>query len=201
MIGIIDYGVGNLRNVEQAIARAGYQAFISSDISALAKAGALILPGVGAFGDAVAKLNGSGARPLLDKWAASGKPVLGICVGMQMLYEKSYEFGEHEGLGYLKGSITPFGQGSLKVPHIGWNQLVVIGDCPILKGVEDKSYAYFVHSFYAKADSPDVAAYTEYGVKAAACVNKGSLYGVQFHPEKSSKTGAKILSNFLELSL
>jgi glutamine amidotransferase len=199
MIGIIDYGVGNLGNVKIALDRLGVESAITGDVGELADADALLLPGVGAFGDSVDRVNSTGIRAFLDSWVDEGKPLLGICVGMQMLFEKSHEFGEHAGLGYLKGEVARFDSTRAKVPHMGWNELETIGDDPILEGVANGEYVYFVHSFYAEASSENLVAYANYaGVKASAIVRKGSVYGVQFHPEKSARTGLRILSNFLE---
>ena len=198
MIGIIDYGVGNLRNVENAVNRLGYYCVISSDAKVLAESEGLILPGVGAFGDSMDMLNGSGLRDFVDEWAAAGKYLLGICVGMQLLFERSYEMGVHQGLGYLKGEVVPFSP-PLKIPHMGWNQLELDRDDEILKGVKSGDYVYFVHSYYATPQAENLLAHTDYGVKAAAVVKKGNLYGTQFHPEKSGETGNLILKNFLEL--
>ncbi|MDR2520140.1 MAG: imidazole glycerol phosphate synthase subunit HisH [Eubacteriaceae bacterium] len=200
MIGIVDYGVGNLRNVQKAVERLGGEAQISSSANVLHSSDAIILPGVGAFGDAAGKLASSGLKEFVDEWVESGKLLLGICVGMQLLFDVSYEFGECKGLGYLQGAVVPFPAGALKVPHIGWNQLEGVADSPLLEGVHNGDYVYFVHSFYAEPIEEDLLAYTEYGVKAAACVGKGNVYGTQFHPEKSAGVGSKILSNFLEMA-
>jgi len=199
MIGIVDYGVGNLRNVQKALERLGYESRLSDDAAVLSQSEALILPGVGAFGDAMASLNASGLRQLLDSWVSSGKLLLGICVGMQLLFEESSEFGPHEGLGYLKGKVTGFDASLVKVPHMGWNTLSYAKESPLFAGVGEE-YVYFVHSFYACPEPSDLIAYTHYGIDAAAAVGSASVYGVQFHPEKSSDVGKKILKNFVGMA-
>lgn len=197
MIGIIDYGVGNLKNVKTAVSKAGYDCIISSREEELKTCAGLILPGVGAFGDSVDMLNQSGLRNFVDQWAADNKFMLGICVGMQLMFERSYEMGVHEGLGYLSGEVVPF-EKPRKVPHMGWNQLEIIKDDPIVKDLKSGDYVYFVHSYYCTPKEEDLVAYTEYGVKAAAVVHKGNIFGTQFHPEKSAQVGAVILKNYLE---
>ncbi len=198
MIGIIDYGVGNLKNVKTAVSKLGYECIISSNADELKNSAGLILPGVGAFGDSIEMLNKSGLRDFVDRWASDNKYMLGICVGMQLLFERSYEMGIFEGLGYLKGEVVPF-ERPLKIPHMGWNQLEIVREDNIVTNVESGDYVYFVHSYYATPDKEDLIAYTDYGVKAAAIVNKKNLYGVQFHPEKSAQIGEIILKNYLEL--
>jgi glutamine amidotransferase len=199
MIGIIDYGVGNLKNVQSAVKRLGYDCVVSDKASELADSAGLILPGVGAFGDSIDMLNQSGLRGFVDDWAAHDRLMLGICVGMQLMFERSHEMGIHEGLGYLKGEVIPF-RGPLKIPHMGWNQLVIVKDSPLVKDIESGEYVYFVHSYYGTPAEENLIAYTEYGVQAAAIVQKGNLFATQFHPEKSASAGSKILKNFLELT-
>lgn len=199
MIGIIDYGVGNLKNVQTAVKKIGYECMISSNKEELKRSDALILPGVGAFGDSIDMLNQSGLRDFVDHWASDNRYMLGICVGMQLLFERSYEMGVHEGLGYLKGEVIPF-EKPLKIPHMGWNELKISKkNSPILKNIEEGEYVYFVHSYYATPAEENLVAYTEYGVKVAAIVQKGNIFATQFHPEKRAATGEKLLKNYLEL--
>lgn len=199
MIGIIDYKVGNLLNVSHAVTRLGYEAVISDDIDILSKADALILPGVGAFGACVENFHKGGFYPFVDKWINDGKYILGICVGMQMLFERSYEMGEYKGLGYFKGDVVRF-EAPLKVPHMGWNQLKINKEDPLLNGVNDGDYVYFVHSYHALADKNDVIAYTDYGRDVTAIIGRENICATQFHPEKSSAVGEKILSNYLKIA-
>lgn len=198
MIGIIDYKVGNLKNVELAVRRTGREGIISDDVAVLQKCSGLILPGVGAFGSAMASFLDSGLKPFLDEWVESNGCVLGICVGMQMLFERSFELGEHRGLGYLPGSVVRFAEGQ-KIPHMGWNQLWITKPDELLNGINSGEYVYFVHSYYAQAEPSDLLAYTDYGVSAAAIVRRGSIYGTQFHPEKSAAPGARLLNNYLNI--
>lgn len=199
MIGIIDYKAGNLLNVSHAVNRLGYEAVITDDTDLLSKSDALILPGVGAFGACVDNFRKSGLYPFVDEWINSGKYILGICVGMQMLFERSFEMGEHKGLGYFKGDVVRFEE-NLKVPHMGWNQLEIIRDDPLMDGVENGEYVYFVHSYHALADRADVIAYTDYYHDVTAIIGRENIYATQFHPEKSSGTGEKILKNYLEIA-
>ncbi|QEK11913.1 imidazole glycerol phosphate synthase subunit HisH [Crassaminicella thermophila] len=198
MIAIIDYGVGNLKSVYKALIKLGFKAQITAKEEDINKSNGIILPGVGAFRDAINHLIDSGLIDCLKKNIYSGKPILGICLGMQLLYDKSYEDGEWDGLGLLKGDVVRFGDG-LKVPHMGWNQLVKGVDDPIGKDVEGE-YVYFVHSYYVKPQkNEEVVFWTDYGVKVPAVVRKGNILGMQFHPEKSGETGMKLLRNFGEL--
>ena len=199
MIAIVDYGVGNLRSVQKALERVGAEAVVSGDPGALDAARGVVLPGVGAFGDGMDQLRARGlAEPVLHHVEA-GKPLLGICLGMQLLFEESEEMGQHTGLGLLPGRVVRFPEGELKVPHIGWNQLQVRQD-PLLEGIADGSYAYFVHSYYvAPAEAEDVLATTEYGIAFAAVVGRGRVWGAQFHPEKSQEVGLRLLQNFARL--
>ena len=200
MVGIIDYGVGNLFSLQSSFKAIGEEAFVSGDAAALAKADRLVLPGVGAFEDAANKLRSSGLDSFVRQQAASGKPLLGICLGMQMLFEKSFEYGEHEGLGLLKGQVIPMADllpEELKIPHMGWNKLKV-KQGKLLKAV-DGEYVYFVHSYFADGCEDSLAAVTEYGVPITAAVEKGNIFGCQFHPEKSGNVGLAILWAFCEI--
>ncbi len=200
MIGIIDYGVGNLFSLCSSCKAIGEEAFVSGDASELAKADRLILPGVGAFEDAAKKLRDTGMADFVRQQAAEGKPLLGICLGMQLLFEKSYEYGCHEGLGLLKGQVVPM-EGKLppelKIPHMGWNALDVKGGT-LLDGLTGQ-YVYFVHSFFAENCADSLSAVTEYGIPITAAVEKGNIYGCQFHPEKSGNVGLGILRKFAEV--
>ena len=200
MIGIIDYGVGNLFSLCSSCKAIGEEAFVSGDAQELAKADRLILPGVGAFEDAAKKLRDTGMADFVRTQAAAGKPLLGICLGMQLLFEKSYEYGCHEGLGLLKGQVVPMEgklPATLKIPHMGWNALEVKGGT-LLKGL-DGQYVYFVHSFFAENCEDSLAAVTEYGIPITAAVEKGNIFGCQFHPEKSGSVGLNILRKFAEV--
>ena len=203
MIGIIDYGVGNLFSLRSSFRAIGEEAFVSGDPAALAKADRLILPGVGAFGDAAAKLRESGLDRFVKEQAAAGKPLMGICLGMQMLFEKSFEYGEHEGLGLLKGQVVPM-EGvlpkELKIPHIGWNALTFQQpECPLFRYIREGDHVYFVHSYYAVDCESSLAATAEYGAVLTAAVAQGNVYGCQFHPEKSGTVGLNILKGFCEV--
>lgn len=200
MVGIIDYGVGNLFSLQSSFKAIGEEAFVSGNAQELAKADRLVLPGVGAFEDAAKKLRASGLDGFVRQQAAEGKPLLGICLGMQMLFEKSYEYGEHEGLGLLKGQVVPMEgklPAELKIPHMGWNALEV-KQGRLLKAV-DGQYVYFVHSFFASGCADSLAAVTEYGIPITAAVEKGNIFGCQFHPEKSGNVGLSILRAFCEV--
>ena len=199
MVAIIDYGVGNLFSLSSSLKAVGAKAVITGDPEIIKKADRLILPGVGAFGDAVNMLKADGLDRVIKEQALSGKPLLGICLGMQLLFEKSYEFGEHEGLGLIKGKIVPFKgriNQSLKIPHIGWNGLKIKKESPLLKDVNDGECVYFVHSFFADECEESVIATAEYGIEVTAAAANGNVYGCQFHPEKSGKVGMKILRSF-----
>ena len=202
-IAIIDYGVGNLFSLASSLKAIGAETIITGDAEEIKKADKLILPGVGAFEDAAKKLRATGLDKVIIDEAANGKPLLGICLGMQLLFEKSYEFGEHEGLGLINGSIVPIADyvsEELKIPHIGWNKLSFTKeDCPIFKYLDGGEFVYFVHSFFGKDCDSDVAATTEYGAELTAAVAKGNVYGCQFHPEKSGEVGLKILKAFSEI--
>ena len=196
MVGIIDYGVGNLFSLRSSFAAIGVEAFVSGDAAELANADRLILPGVGAFGDAARKLRDSGLDTFVKEQAASGKPLMGICLGMQLLFEKSYEYGEHEGLGLLRGQVVGMNgrlPAELKIPHMGWNALQLTKPAKLL---EDGSYVYFVHSFYAENCEASLAAVTDYGIPITAAVESRNIFGCQFHPEKSGNVGLEILRKF-----
>ena len=200
MIGIIDYGVGNLFSLCSSCRAIGQEAFVSGDAAELSKADRLILPGVGAFGDAAKKLKASGMADFVRAQAAEGKPLLGICLGMQLLFEKSYEYGCHEGLGLLKGQVVPMEgklPANLKIPHMGWNALDVRRGT-LLEGLSGQ-YVYFVHSFFAENCEDSLSAVTEYGIPITAAVEKGNIFGCQFHPEKSGNVGLSILRKFAEV--
>jgi len=200
MVGIIDYGVGNLFSLCSSFKAIGQDAFVSGDPAQLEKADRLVLPGVGAFEDAAKKLRASGLDAFVRQQAAAGKPLLGICLGMQMLFEKSYEDGEHKGLGLLKGSVVPMEgklPADLKIPHMGWNALEV-KQGRLLRHAEGQ-YVYFVHSFYADGCKESLSAVTEYGIPITAAVEQGNIFGCQFHPEKSGNVGLSILRSFCEV--
>lgn len=202
MIAIIDYGVGNLFSLKSSFAAIGYDALVTSDPEVLRAADRLILPGVGAFGDAAQKLKASGLGEVLCEQAAKGKPIMGICLGMQLLFEKSYEYGVHEGLGLISGSVRPISEvipKDYKIPHIGWNALKFKRKSPIFKYLKDGDHVYFVHSFYAADCEDAVIADAEYGAELTAAVQNGNVYGCQFHPEKSGNVGLNILRAFCEL--
>lgn len=198
-IAVIDSGVANLRSVVNALRRLGATLYIAQTPEELKTATKIILPGVGAFAAGMARLREGNFIEPLRNYAALGMPILGICLGMQMLFKRSSEMGNHEGLGLLNGNVVRFPQHGPKVPHIGWNQLEHDESSRLLKGVPNGSYAYFVHSYYAQTDSENILAQTTYGVQFPAVVGRGNIYGVQFHPEKSHVTGLRILKNFLEL--
>ena len=199
MIAIIDYGVGNLFSLSSSLRTVGAEVVVTDDREILKKADRLILPGVGAFADAAAKLRADGLDSFVREQAASGKPLLGICLGMQLLFEKSYEFGEHQGLGLIPGEIVPM-QGTipadLKIPQIGWNRLRLKGESPLFQHIQDGDYVYFVHSYYASGCDPYLIATTDYGIEMTAAAAHGNVYGCQFHPEKSGPVGLKILAAF-----
>ena len=202
MIAIIDYGVGNLFSVKRSFAAIGKEAVVTADPEVIRAADRLILPGVGAFADAAAKLRDSGMADLVKEQAAAGKPIMGICLGMQLLFEKSYEYGQHEGLGLIPGAVKPIADvipADYKVPHIGWNALNLANPHPLLKYVQEGDCVYFVHSYYATDCADAVIADTEYGAPITAAVANGNVCGCQFHPEKSGQVGLSILKAFCEL--
>ena len=199
MVGIIDYGVGNLFSLRSSFKAIGQEAFVSGDPEELARADRLILPGVGAFEDAAKKLRETGMDAFVRQQAAAGKPLMGICLGMQLLFEKSYEYGCHEGLCLLKGSVVSMAgrlPEGLKIPHMGWNALKLTKPARLL---EEGSYVYFVHSFYAENCADSIAAVTDYGIPITAAVEQGNIFGCQFHPEKSGNVGLAILKKFCEV--
>ncbi|BES66226.1 imidazole glycerol phosphate synthase subunit HisH [Gottschalkiaceae bacterium SANA] len=199
MIAIIDYGVGNLKNVRHVCKLLEIPAQVTRDPEFIRAADAIILPGVGAFRDAIKNLKKYDLIDLLKEEAQSGKPFLGICLGMQVLFEKSYEDGQWEGLGLIEGEVVRF-EDVPKVPHMGWNTLTKMNESPITKNIEDDSYVYFVHSYHALCKNPqDVIFATEYGKMVPALVQKGNVLGMQFHPEKSADVGLQLLMNFKEM--
>ena len=201
MIAIVDYGVGNLFSLQSSLKSIGQKAVVSSDPATIRSAEKIILPGVGAFGDAAEKLRETDMNQIVLEQAAAGKPLLGICLGMQLLFEKSYEFGEHKGLSLLKGNIVPM-EGTippgLKIPQMGWNALIRKRDHYLLQGIEEGDCVYFVHSFYAADCDECLIATAEYGKELTAVVASENVMGCQFHPEKSGKVGLRILKNFCE---
>lgn len=203
MIAIIDYGVGNLFSLQSSFHAIGAEVTVTSDPQVIAAADRLILPGVGAFADAAAKLRQSRLDQTILAETANGKPLLGICLGMQMLFDKSYEYGEHEGLGLIPGVIRPIRDvipPQLKIPHIGWNALhVVQPNDPLFRYVRENDSVYFVHSFYAAECRAHTIATAEYGAELTAAVRNGRVWGAQFHPEKSGKVGLAILKAFCEI--
>ncbi len=203
MIAIIDYGVGNLFSLAGSLKKLDLDAVVTSDPSEIKKCDRIILPGVGAFGDAAEKLFNSGLADVILDEVKEGKPLMGICLGMQLLFEKSFEYGEHKGLGLIPGSVVPLDdvlKGSLKVPHIGWNALdIKKPDNPLMKYTKQGDYMYYVHSFYADTEPDYVLATSEYGFEVTGAVSKGNVYGTQFHPEKSGNDGLKILKAFSEI--
>ena len=201
MIAIIDYGVGNLFSLKSSFAAIGHEVTVTADADVLRAADKLILPGVGAFRDAAAKLDSSGLGAVVREEAAAGKPLLGICLGMQLLFEKSYEYGEYEGLSLLPGEIRPISDvipRDLKIPHIGWNSLSFKQDSPLFRFIRNGDHVYFVHSYYARTDERFVTATAEYGAELTAVVGLDNVYGCQFHPEKSGEVGLNILRAFCE---
>ena len=203
MLAIIDYGVGNLFSLKSSLDAIGIEVAVTSDESVIAAADQVILPGVGAFEDAARTLRESGMADLVKREAAKGKPILGICLGMQLLLEKSFEYGEHQGLGLIPGSVRPIADvipADYKIPHIGWNAIRFPGEkSPLFRYIEDGAYMYFVHSYYATDCGPNTIAVTEYGAELTAAVAAGNVYGCQFHPEKSGEIGLNILRAFCEM--
>lgn len=203
-IAIIDYGMGNLKSVKKAFIALDLEAEITNDPEALLKADKVVLPGVGAFRDAIATLNESGMSEAIYEVVKKGTPFLGICLGMQLVFEKSYEYGEYKGLGLLPGEIVHFkpenmllpnGE-SLKVPHMGWNNLEIVKPEPLFKDLKQQDSVYFVHSYYLETKADVVSCYTDYGTRIAVAAQKDNVFATQFHPEKSGPVGLKILKNF-----
>lgn len=196
MIAVVDYGAGNIFSVKNALDFLGLDSVLTGDKKEIENADGIILPGVGAFPSAMSKLDESGLTELLREEAAK-KPFLGICLGMQLLFEKGYEFEECDGLGLIPGSVEKMEVEDLVIPHMGWNKLEVLNDCPLMQGVEKDSFVYFVHSYKAQCEDRNISAYCEYGGRVPALVFDGkTVFGAQFHPEKSGDTGLKILRNF-----
>ncbi len=201
MLAIVDYGVGNLFSLECSLAAIGVETVVTADPAVLEKADQIILPGVGAFGEAAEKLRKSGLDKQVIALAKAGKPLMGICLGMQLLFEKSFEFGEYDGLGLIPGSVRPIAQvipADYKIPHIGWNALNFKQESPLFAHIKDGDFVYFVHSFYATDCDESVIATTEYGAELTAAVARGNVFGCQFHPEKSGEVGLNILKAFAE---
>lgn len=202
MIRIIDYGGGNLFSLKSSLRAIGIDADYTGNPAEIRKADKLILPGVGAFRDAREALRSTGLDRVVQEEAGKGKPLMGICLGMQMLFDRSYEYGEYEGLGLIPGEIVPM-EGripkDLPIPHIGWNELALKQPSPLMKNTANGDYVYFVHSYYAETPAEYVIATTDYGVEMTAAVQKDNVYGCQFHPEKSSEVGLSILKVFCEL--
>ncbi|NLY99583.1 MAG: imidazole glycerol phosphate synthase subunit HisH [Pirellulaceae bacterium] len=201
MIAIIDYGMGNLRSVQKGFEKVGHAATVTSDPQTVRGASKLVLPGVGAFENAIAEIQRLGlARPILES-IDSGKPFLGICLGLQLLFQRSCENGRHDGLGALRGEVVRFRlPPDYSVPHIGWNQAIIRRRAPILEGIEQGTYFYFVHSYYVVPEDQDVVAVeTDYHAPFCAMVWRGNLFATQFHPEKSQAAGLRLLKNFAEL--
>ena len=200
MVGIIDYGVGNLFSLRSSFDAIGAQVVVSSDPEVLRKADHILLPGVGAFEDAVKKLRESQLDQMVYEAVRTGKPLMGICLGMQMLFEKSFEYGEHQGLGLLKGEVIPMAgciPAGLKIPHMGWNALnITQPDGKLFRNTKEGAYVYFVHSYFAHNCEDSLAARTEYGRWLTAAVEKDNVFGCQFHPEKSGEVGLDILRAF-----
>lgn len=202
MIAIIDYGVGNLFSLESSFKAIGADTVITSDRQVLEKADKIILPGVGAFRDAAAKLKESGLFDVVTDLAKSGKPLMGICLGMQLLFDKSYEYGEYDGLGLIPGKVVPMEgkiDASLKIPHIGWNKLEFKKQSKLFKYINEGDFVYFVHSYYAVDCDTAITSTAEYDKDITATVEKGNVYGCQFHPEKSGNVGLNILKAFCEI--
>ncbi len=198
-IAIIDYGIGNLRSVEKAFTAQGIDAVVTRDEKVLRQADKLVLLGVGAFGYAMQSLRELGFDELVIEAANAGKPIIGLCVGLQMMFDEGHEFGVHKGLGLLKGKVVKFPD-NLHVPHIGWNQVALEHDHAIFRGLEDQSFFYFVHSYYCEAeDASCVLGTTDYGITYASICGRDNIVGVQFHPEKSQATGLQLLKNFAEM--
>jgi len=197
MIAILDYGVGNLRSVEKAFEAVGANALLTSDAAAIRDADKLVLPGVGAFGECATRLRESGLDELVIEAAAQGKPILGLCVGLQLMFEEGHEFGVHKGLGLMRGRVVRFPETGPRVPQIGWNQIDDLRRHPLLEGLHNGAYFYFVHSYYVESeDNSDVIARTDYGIKYPSICAHGAVAGVQFHPEKSQSAGLQLLANF-----
>lgn len=205
MIAIVDYGVGNLFSLSSSLKALGIESELTADPTRLQQADQVILPGVGAFGDAMKKLQATGLDQAVKQLAASGKPLLGICLGMQLLFDSSEEFGQQAGLGLIPGRVVSLKEAfeqkgiDLKVPHIGWNPITIKQTSPLLKNIQEQDQFYYVHSFYATDCEPHLVATSEYGVSVPGIVAKDNVYGTQFHPEKSGKVGLALLQAFAEV--
>jgi glutamine amidotransferase len=197
-IAIVDYGIGNLRSIKRGLERAGAEVIITNEASRIAESDGIVLPGVGAFSEAMKNIEP--LTPTIVKEVEAGKPLLGICLGMQILFNESMEEGPHRGLGIFNGRVLCLPKG-LKVPHIGWNALRILKpQSPFVKGIQDGAYVYFAHSYFAEAKAKeDVVATTTYGLEFPAIVSRGRIFATQFHPEKSGETGLRILRNFVEI--
>ena len=203
-ITIIDYGMGNLKSVQKAFTALDLETEITNNPESILKADKIVLPGVGAFRDAIHTLNETGMSEAIHEVVKKGTPFLGICLGMQLVFEKSYEYGEYKGLGLIPGEIVRFkpedmtlpNGDMLKVPHMGWNTLEIVKTDPLFKGIEDQSSVYFVHSYYLETQADVVSCYTDYGTRIAVAAQKDHVFATQFHPEKSGPVGLKILENF-----
>jgi glutamine amidotransferase len=200
MIAIIDYGVGNLRSVEKAFEAVGAEARLTSDPALIRDAQRVVLPGVGAFGECATRLRQSGLDKPVMEAATDKKPILGLCVGLQLMFDEGHEFGVHKGLGLMRGRVVRFPEDGPRVPQIGWNQIEDVRRHPLLNGLDDGTYFYFVHSYRVEAgDNDNVLAQTDYGIKYPSVCGRGSVMGVQFHPEKSQDAGLRLLANFASL--
>lgn len=195
MIAIIDYGMGNLRSVQKAFEYLGFEAQVTDDVKVMERADKLVLPGVGAFSDAIKTIRDKGFDKTIYNAVDKKTPFLGICLGMQMVFDKSYEYGEYEGLGLIKGEIKLLPD-NVKKPHIGWNDLHIKMESPLFEGLPENPYVYFVHSYYLETDAPVVSATTYYGKEIQVAVQKDNIFALQFHPEKSGDVGLQILKNF-----
>ncbi len=197
---IIDYGMGNLRSVEKALAEVGGVPVISGNPETIRNGARLVLPGVGAFGDAMENLRRRGIEDALRAAWKAQKPILGLCLGLQLLFAVSEEFGKHEGLGLIPGRVRRFDEPGLRVPHVGWNQIESLRADPLLRGIAEESYFYFVHSYYVEPDDHcDAIAWTDYGHRFCSIARRGRVWGAQFHPEKSQDAGKQLLRNFLSI--
>ena len=202
MIAILDYGVGNLFSLKSSLDKLGFDNIITGDKKDIMSCDRLILPGVGSFKTAMSKLNEKGLSDVVYDFVSSGRYMMGICLGMQLLYKRSFEFGECEGLGFLEGDIVPLSDklsDEFLIPHMGWNSLEIINYSPLLKDIDKNSFVYFVHSYYAELNKIETVAYSDYGVEVTAISQKDNVFGCQFHPEKSGKVGLTILKNFCEI--
>lgn len=200
MIAVIDYGAGNLYSLCNSLRYLGIEYTVTASEEEIDRADRVILPGVGAFREAMEKLEGAGVIPTI-RHSAARKPLLGICLGMQILFERGYEFGESAGLGLIPGTVRQLEAPGLKIPHMGWNEVKLQNPCALTQGMGEGEYFYFVHSFCAHTEERYISLYTEYGEKIPALVHSGYVYGAQFHPEKSAAAGLQILKNFAELKV